>query len=350
MLSPSFPSPQGRPNQGRFLVLRIPKGIEAVTHRVKAVADKFSDGEESTIPVLPNAMLITEALPMPLRPKQSRTFEFKRLLTSNSPTLRHHRYTVEFTSNPAWYAVQSLPYLMEFPYECVEQTFSRYYANALASHIVNRHPRIKAVFEKWKSLGKEAAVSRLAHNPELKSVMIEETPWLADGKSEEDRVRNLGFLFDLQRMAEEKDKIKRSLIKAQESSGGFSWFNGMPESPYITRHIMAGFGHLLHLGVDDFRNDPTMWQLITRTVHACDMEIGTQYANLRKIKNVNLRSNHIGWSEIHYLYGRSFFPDIEYAEGCKDAMQYYLGRGQELLEGDGAVCARDGGPGPAPLR
>ena len=42
------------------------------------------------------------------------------------------------TSNPAWYAVQALPYLMEYPYECNEQTFSRYYANALASHIANR--------------------------------------------------------------------------------------------------------------------------------------------------------------------------------------------------------------------
>ncbi|MEJ7661767.1 MAG: hypothetical protein WKG07_20390 [Hymenobacter sp.] len=33
------------------------------------------------------------------------------------------------TANPAWYAVQSLPYLMEYPYECSEQVFSRLYAN-----------------------------------------------------------------------------------------------------------------------------------------------------------------------------------------------------------------------------
>ena len=40
--------------------------------------------------------------------------------------------TVEYTSNPAWYAVQALPYLMEYPYDCAEQTWNRYYANSLA--------------------------------------------------------------------------------------------------------------------------------------------------------------------------------------------------------------------------
>ncbi len=61
------------------------------------------------------------------------------------------RLTIEYTTNPAWYAVQALPYLMEYPYECAEQTFNRYYANALASKIANSSPKIKAVFEKWKN-------------------------------------------------------------------------------------------------------------------------------------------------------------------------------------------------------
>ena len=58
------------------------------------------------------------------------SFRFDKLLNSGrSTTIANHALTVEYTSNPAWYAVQALPYLMEYPYECAEQTFNRYYAN-----------------------------------------------------------------------------------------------------------------------------------------------------------------------------------------------------------------------------
>jgi hypothetical protein len=46
-------------------------------------------------------------------------------------------------SNPAWYAVLALPYLMEFPHECSEQTFNRFYANSLARFIALSDPRIR---------------------------------------------------------------------------------------------------------------------------------------------------------------------------------------------------------------
>ena len=52
-------------------------------------------------------------------------------------------------SNPSWYAVMALPYLMEYPHECYEQTFNRLYANALARHIANSDPKIHRVFEQW---------------------------------------------------------------------------------------------------------------------------------------------------------------------------------------------------------
>ncbi|MEI9955224.1 MAG: hypothetical protein WDM90_02715 [Ferruginibacter sp.] len=66
---------------------------------------------------------------------------------------------MEYTSNPAWYAVQALPYLMEYPYECAEQTFNRYYANSLATYISNSMPKIKTIFEKWKTVDTAALQS-----------------------------------------------------------------------------------------------------------------------------------------------------------------------------------------------
>ncbi|NJK97939.1 MAG: hypothetical protein HC905_26225 [Bacteroidales bacterium] len=134
-----------QPMQSQNLVwhIEIPEGIQALTYRIVARSGDFSDGEEMTLPVVTNRMLVTETLPLSVRGKQKKDFIFEKLVNNNSATLRNHRYTLEFTSNPAWYAVQALPYLMEFPYECTEQLFSRYYANSIASHIANSNPRIK---------------------------------------------------------------------------------------------------------------------------------------------------------------------------------------------------------------
>ena len=118
-----------------------------------AKAGNFSDGEEMVLPVVTNRMMVTESLPLPIRGHQTKTYTLDKLKNNQSTTIKNHRYTLEFTSNPAWYAIQSLPYLMEFPHECAEQTFSRYYANALGSHIINSNPKIKAVFDSWAAKG-----------------------------------------------------------------------------------------------------------------------------------------------------------------------------------------------------
>src|SRR4029078_6742481 len=128
---------------------------KALVWRVVARAGDISDGEEAAMPVLTNRTLVTETLPLNLRNTQTKNFRFEKLLTSgNSETLQHHSLTVEYTSNPAWYAVQALPYLMEYPYECAEQTWNRFYANALASKIANASPRIKQIFLRWADTSK----------------------------------------------------------------------------------------------------------------------------------------------------------------------------------------------------
>ncbi len=111
----------------------IPSGLQAVDYKVVAKTKQFSDGEEAVLPVLTNSMLVTETMPLPVKGKQTKIFTLDKLLHNTSTTLRSHKLTLEYTPNPAWYAIQALPYLMEYPNECAEQTFSRFYANSLAS-------------------------------------------------------------------------------------------------------------------------------------------------------------------------------------------------------------------------
>jgi len=318
--------------------IQIPEGIQAITYRVTATAGNFSDGEEMTLPVVTNRTLVTETLPLPIRGKQTKTFRFEKLL--NSPpsqggagggTLKNHKYTLEFTSNPAWYAIQALPYLMEYPYECVEQTFSRYYANSIAAHIANSNPRIKQVFDLWRntppSQGGDGGglLSNLEKNQELKSALLEETPWVLQAKDESQRKRNVALLFDLNRMASEEGRALDKIKKAQTPSGGFTWFPGMPEDRWMTQHIVAGLGHLKVMGV----KSDGIEDLKTKALEYLDREMQDDYEQLKaaaKRKEIKLEEYHPSYFDIHYLYMRSYFTEQEIKKNHKEAFDYFLGQ------------------------
>ena len=175
---------------------------DAVVYRIVAKAGDVSDGEEAAIPVVTNRMLVTETMPLPMRGDGTKDFKFEKLINSGkSNTLSNYGLTVEYTTNPAWYAIQALPYLMEYPYECAEQTFNRYYANSIATKIINSSPKIKAIFEKWRTADTAALLSNLQKNEELKSVLLQETPWVLQAQNEEQQKKNIALLFDMAKMS-----------------------------------------------------------------------------------------------------------------------------------------------------
>ena len=182
---------------------------------------------------------------------QTKTFTLDKLKKNTSSTLKNHKLTLEMSSNPVWYAVQSLPYLMEYPYACSEQMFSKYYANTLASFVANSNPKIQAVFDAWKT--SDALLSNLEKNEELKSIIIQETPWVRDAASETEQKKRIAMLFNLSKMKNEQERTIHKLQDIQMDSGGFPWFKGgRYESKFITQHIVTGFSHLQKLGITDF--------------------------------------------------------------------------------------------------
>jgi uncharacterized protein YfaS (alpha-2-macroglobulin family) len=313
--------------------LNIPDHISAVTYKVMAKSGNFSDGEQKPVPVLTNRMLVTESLPLPIRGNQSKEYELTKLLKSKkSASLKNFRLTLEFSSNPAWYAIQALPYIMEYPYECYEQTFSRLYANSIASHIANANPKVKRVFDSWKDTpDSESFLSNLEKNQELKSVLLEETPWVFNASSEQDRKKRVGLLFDLNRMADELGRATKKMVKGQSSNGGWPWFDGMPESRYITQHIVNGFGHLDKLGIKNIRENNELWNMIQKAIAYLDDRIVDDYRDLLKYyKKEELEKNQPGYSAIHYLYGRSFFKDIPVPKRSQEAFDYFIKQSEKF--------------------
>jgi uncharacterized protein YfaS (alpha-2-macroglobulin family) len=293
----------------------------AISYKAVGSTGRVSDGEEGLLPVLVRRTLVQEALPLPIRGPATKNFRFDRLLKSgDSKTLQSQSLTVQMVSNPSWYAVMALPYLMEYPYECYEQTFNRLYANSLARHIANSDPKIHRVFEQWR--GTPALDSPMEKNQDLKSVMLEETPWVRQAESESQARRNVGILFEDNRLNDEMARAMKKLAEGQYADGAWPWFPGGPPCDYITLYITTGYGRLRHLGVK------VDIQPAFKSLARLDDWIDREYREIVRLGHKD--ENHLNPTIAFYLYGRSFFlEDRPIAAQHKEAVDYFLGQGRK---------------------
>lgn len=280
--------------------IAVPMGMQAVQYKIVAKSGDFADGEENILPVLTNRMLVTESLPLWIKPNTTKQYTFDNFKNNTSHTLKHHGITLEYTSNAAWLALQSFPYLMEYEHDCSEQVFSRYYANAIASHIINSNIKIAEVFEKWRKEGKP---SKLEMNSELKSIILAETPWVLDNQTDEEQKNRLAFLFSLDQMRQSAQADFRKLEDRQSASGGFPWFSGGEDSYFITRHIVAGLGHLDKLGIKQAEKSDISYMIADAIKYLDGEFIVSLEKNLRDKNRMVLYDS---YNALHYLYARSF--------------------------------------------
>ncbi|MEN6575688.1 MAG: alpha-2-macroglobulin family protein [Phycisphaerales bacterium] len=297
--------------------LTIPDGCEFLIYKAVGATTRLSDGQEGYLPVLSRRILVTESLPLPIRGPQTKEFEFTKLLQSGaSDSLIHQSLTVQMVSQPVWYAVMALPYLMEYPYECSEQIFNRLYANSLAAYIANSDPKIRRIFDQWKAT--PALDSPLEKNEDLKSVTLEETPWVRQAISESEARRNVGILFDENRLSSETSNALFKLKQMQYSDGLWPWFPGCSGSEYITLYITTGFGRLRHLGVDTIDVSCAV-----KALNALDAWMYDWYHYILKYGDPN--EDNLSPTIALYLYGRSFFlADQAIADEYQDALDFWL--------------------------
>ena len=294
-------------------------GLTTVGFKAVAASAEFSDGEEGVVPVLSRTLLVRESIPLWINDKGVKRFAFRKLLESaKSSTLRHLSLTVQMASNPAWYAVQALPYLMEYPHECSEQVFNRLYANALAQKIAGSDPKIRRIFDLWK--GTSALQSNLEKNQDLKSVQLEESPWVREAQSETQAKRNIGLLFDENTMASGLRSAVTKLAVMQMSDGAWPWFPGGPPNDYLTLYIVTGFGRLKHLGVKGVSQD-----MAVRALVRLDSWIRDVYEQILKYGNED--HNNLSSSIALYLYARSFYlSERSIPAESRKAVDYFLGQ------------------------
>ena len=300
---------------------QVPSGIDLTALKIVAHSPEFSDGEQHLIPVLPNRMLVTESLPLTIQGGQTRTFMFN-AMKSDSPTKENYRLTVEFTSNPIWYAVQALPAMTTPESDNVLSWFAAYYSNTLAAHLANSTPKIRSIIDIWTKQGgtKETLLSQLEKNQELKAVLLEETPWVLEAQNETGQRQRLSLLFDINRNNYLNAQALEKLRSLQTEEGGWTWFKGMPASVSITQWILYGMGELSLLNVENYSGETRQMQM--QAIRFIDQSFKRHYENYRK-NNPDKKPETLSTYELEYLFVRSMYQDIPLNE-TGEAFKFYL--------------------------
>jgi len=200
--------------------------------KISAVGDGFSDGEQHYLPVLPDKEYVTKTVPYTQHEPGVKTIDLTALFPQGTT---QQKLTVEYTNNPAWLMVQSLPTLGQpWEHSAIDQAAS-YYSNLLAKTLLNQSPQVKTTFKLWQQEETQASLtSQLEKNQELKDLVLSETPWVGAADRESEQKQRLSDFFDENGISNRLTTALEKLQKLQNPDGSFSWYPGMQGSTYIT--------------------------------------------------------------------------------------------------------------------
>lgn len=301
----------------------VPSGIDMIGCRIIAESNTFSDGEQHAIAVLPNRMLVTESMPLNVNGVQTKQFTFDKLANNSSKSLSNYRLTLEYSSNPAWYAVQALPVLSNPQSENAVSWFASYYVNTLGAAITQQYPKVSAMINTWKKQGETAQSlsSKLTDNEELKAVLLEETPWVLEAKNETEQMQRLSLLFDLNNTRMLQDAATQKLQEMQNSDGGWSWFKGFSSNRSMTQYILYGYNSLIQVGAVQYPSEIKVMQM--NALKFIDKGILNDYENLKKYMVNWQELSSVSTNQLEYLYVRSAYRDIPINQLTREAERFY---------------------------
>lgn len=225
-----------------------PARVGPVAFKVVATAGELSDGELRPVPILPGRMHLAQSRFVTLKGASRREMLFEDLRRGGDPTRLDEQMVVTVDAQLFYGVLSAMPYLVNYPYECTEQTLNRFLSTGILSSLYGQYPAVARMakqlsardtqFETWDS-----------QDPNRK-MGLEETPWVQESQGgdlpSKDLIKVLDPRISRAQMAESLAKLQ----KAQTSLGAFPWWPGGPPSPYMTLYLLDGFSKGLEFRVD----------------------------------------------------------------------------------------------------
>jgi len=261
--------------------IKVPASYNGVLGlRYFADATHIQDAVSYVIPVLSDREVVTEAYPFYINGSGQRSIN----ISTTSPSLTPKRLVVEYSANPMWYVIQTMPYIMDINAETADGVAQKLLVTSLAYKIAQENPelitklknRLNADNNKEKNIE-----SRLEQNQELKNILLQETPWVLESESMSYQLSKLIETFDMNTLAMQKTQLSRELFKRQNSDGGWAWMDGMKTSECITMSILQQLTKMREWGIDDVNGD-SYQNSINRAIAYMDMTMTKMFAEYWK--------------------------------------------------------------------
>ncbi len=196
------------------------------TIKVSALTDEESDAMQMSFPVYVHGMLKTESFTGVIRPDKT-TEQF----TISIPEQRRAEQTrleVRYTPTLAGAMVDALPYLIDYPYGCTEQTLNRFLPAVITQQTLRKMGVDLVAIQK-----KRTNLNAQKISPEGDDDIERAKDW--------QRFDNNPVFDDAELTKIVKAGVNR-LTETQLSDGGWGWFSGWGErsSPHTTAVVVRG--------------------------------------------------------------------------------------------------------------
>ncbi len=228
--------------------IAAPKRVLPAAFKVVARAGDDSDGEMRPLPVLPGRMHLAQSRFVTLRDAEKRELAFPDMIAGTDKTLVHDSLIVTVDAQLFYQVLEALPYLIDYPYECTEQTLNRFVSTGIVAKIYDGFPAIARMAREFAKRETPYA-SWNADDPNRK-LTLEESPWLQEARGGDDGGKGMAKILDPRIARSTRDTALAKLRQAQLPSGAFPWWAGGPPSPYITLYLMHGFAKAAEFEVD----------------------------------------------------------------------------------------------------
>lgn len=255
-----------------------PEDCPLLICKVMADAGTFADGEQHYLPVLTDETENIQALPFTITGKGSHTIDLAPLLSGNSRNARNNRLTIEYTANPLWYAVQALPDIAEPKEKDAVSIASAFYATTLEQTIARLSPALAKAAEQWATEQSEDTLveNALLRNEDLKNIVFNETPWVAEGNSEGSRRRKLASAFDYGASSARARNLLERLTLLQQNDGGWSWFPGMQSNYYITGRVLD-----MLVRLEEITGDKAAANVVAKGISYLDKDVAERIERMK---------------------------------------------------------------------
>ncbi len=306
--------------------INTPINSPLLGYRIKSSNGTFADGEQSFIPILPSITPVIESNPFYI-PHNAQSFKMQ---IPEIPDDAH--VTLQFCENPAWYCVTALPGLRKENGRTSLDAMSALFSAAIAQGIMRNYPEIASALYKWQTSDRSDStlVSMLEKNQDLKTMLLNATPWLMDARNDSERMTRLSLILDKNETEQVYSRNITRLAELQRGKGGWGWIAENTEpSQWCTINILQMCGRLKQLGY--LPDEPRLNTMITNAIKYLDDKNARNYSK-------NPKEDYS-----QYVFTRDYFPDIKQSTAAQRVtsatVQRLISEWKQLNTEDKAIAA-----------